>query len=253
MNTGGREFLVEGDLLATLKKCGGYYQCPEDSDGNLIGPLVGYAGTYKGSDNQDLHYVGSQYFNFSRADQWPAVLRAFAHAAVLKLDRADIEPRVILGAPMAGLKLSQAIADNTESRCIYAEKSVCWVARVGDEIYKPPIENLKLARYEINPGDRVVICEELVNNFSTTGKLIELALAAGGEVIGIVCAINRSYPFANRFLDIPVVSVIEASTPQYRQDDPMVAWLVETGEVIWKPKIGDWPRLQKVMEEHGVF
>jgi adenine/guanine phosphoribosyltransferase-like PRPP-binding protein len=241
--------ILRNNYLKTLKRCKGFYECPCDSNGNFTGPLVGYAGTYEDIDGNIFHFVGAKYYNFSQADQWPEVLTIFAEAIASILYDCDIWPTVILGAPMAGLKLSQEVAQLIGCRHIFAEKKF---VRMTDDGQRP-IEELVLARYEINPGDQVIIGEELVNNCSTTAKLIELVNDAGGEVIGIVCAINRSYPFIDKYREIPIIGVIEQPTRQYRQDEPEVAPLVQAGNIIWKPKTDDWPRLQKVMEEQGTF
>ena len=153
-----------------------------------------------------------------------------------------MRPDIIVGAPWAGVKFSQAVALAVGCRHIFAEKK-------GDE--------LVLGRYEgmIKLGDKVVIGEELVNNASTTAKLIELIENAGGQVVAIICAINRSYPFRNTFQSapdkepIPIFGVINRSTPQYRQDDPMVADAVAAGNVVWKPKYA-WDQMKAAMDTH---
>jgi len=65
--------VVQGDDLATLVNCEGYYSCPTDVEGRPLGPLVRYRGTYE-VDGGEEHYVGLEYFNFSKADQWPTIL-----------------------------------------------------------------------------------------------------------------------------------------------------------------------------------
>ena len=107
----GRNLIVEDDPLRTLVQCEGYYRGPCTAEGQFLGPLVGYAGTYPGPGGApERHFVGNTYFNFSQADQWPAVLRFFALKAFCLLDDANISPSTILGAPMAGLKFSQELA-----------------------------------------------------------------------------------------------------------------------------------------------
>ena len=226
----------ESYFLDLLQGCEGYYSCPIVG-GKLFGPLVGYAGEY-GSDKKK--YVGFKYFNFSMLDQYPVRLMEFAAAMTQLLDQHALEPDLIIGAPWAGVKFSYAVSANLDfCRHIFAEKK-------GDELI--------LGRYEgaIRPGDDVIIGEELVNNASTTGKLIELVEAAEARVITIMCAINRSYPFRNTFErpgkdPIPIISVVEQSTPQYRQDDPAVAAEVAAGNVVWKPKY-DWRKLKASMD-----
>lgn len=236
MTRDGSHLIEEGDYLKTLENCEGHYACPIGPDGKLLGPVVGYAGEYAPGKN----WVGLEYFNFSQADQWPAVLTEFARQMCLWLNEKSVKPDLIVGAPWAGVKFSQAVALATGCRHIFAEKK-------GDDII--------LGRYEgmIQPGDRVVIGEELVNNTSTTSKLVNLIEAAGGQVIAVMCAINRSYPFKETFWDapakdpIPIIAVIDRSTPQCRQDDPVVAEAIVAGNVIWKPKYA-WLQLKAAMD-----
>ena len=70
----GSHLVVRGDFLKTLENCQGHYACPVGPDGKLFGPVVGYTATYEPGKN----WVGLEYFNFSQADQWPAVLMGFA-------------------------------------------------------------------------------------------------------------------------------------------------------------------------------
>lgn len=240
MNDGRHLIDPAGDFLKTLENCQGHYACPVGPDGELLGPVVGYTATYSCVQNgADKNWVGLEYFNFSQADQWPYVLMAFAEEMVYKLAESCITPDIIVGAPWAGVKFSQAVALDAGCRHIFAEKKG---------------EDLILGRYEgmICAGDRVVIGEELVNNASTTKKLIELIEGTGGNVVAIMCAINRSYPFRNSFevsdgRSIPIIGVIERSTPQYKQDDPVVAEAVKSGNVVGKPKY-DWARLKAAMD-----
>jgi adenine/guanine phosphoribosyltransferase-like PRPP-binding protein len=252
----GSHLVVEWDFLKTLENCQGHYVCPVGPDGKLLGPVVGYTAPYTASDGSEKKWVGLEYFNFSMADQWSAVLKAFAFEMASKLvGRGPPEPDLIVGAPWAGVKFSQAVALRVGCRHIFAEKEV-----VGFDDKGKKIEKLILGRYEgmIHVGDRVVIGEELVNNASTTKKLIDLIENAGGQVVAIACAINRSYPFRDSFeiepgeniinpgRSIPIISVIERSTPQYRQDDPLVAEAIAADNVVWKPKYA-WDRMKAAM------
>lgn len=232
----GSHLIADGNFLKTLENCQGHYACPiSPMCGMPVGPVVGYTAQYEPGKN----WVGLEYFNFSQADQWPAVLMKFAAQATARLVTKGVIPDVIVGAPWAGVKFSQAVSLVIGCRHIFAEKK-------GDD--------LVLGRYEgmIDHWDRVVIGEELVNNASTTKKLIDLIEAAGGQVAAIVCAINRSYPFRDSFeiepgRKIPIIGVIERSTPQYRQDDPMVAEAIAAGNVVWKPKYA-WDQMKAAMD-----
>jgi orotate phosphoribosyltransferase len=225
-----------GDFLRTLENCEGYYVCPTDSDGKLKGPVVGYTAPYDLPDGTKKKWVGLTYYNFAKADPWPAVLTFFAVQMHVQLKTRGMQPNVIVGAPWAGVKFSQEVARLQGCRHIFAEKQ-------GDDLILGRYEN------EIRPGDDVMIGEELVNNASTTGKLIKLIESAGGRVMGIFCAINRSSPFKETFWmapesdPIPIIGVINRETPQYKQHDPVVAGDIASGNVVWKPKYA-WEQMR---------
>lgn len=237
----GSHLVVPDDPLQTLINCEGCYVCPVSADGSLKGPIVGYTGTYD-DGGVKRHYVGLTYFNFSAADQWPSVLSLFAEEMLSNLMSCSMDPTVILGAPWAGIKFSQEVAQLFGCRHIFAEK--------GEK-------GLFLGRYDgaIRENDAVVIGEELVNNLSTTEELCRIVEGAGARVVGIVSAINRSYPFRNQFIfdgsSIPILAVIERETPQYQQDDPVVAASVAEGNVVWKPKYG-WSKLRDAMSRADI-
>lgn len=241
----GRHLIVQGDLLRTLENCQGHYACPRGPDGQLLGPIVGYTAEYAPGKN----WVGFEYFNFSQADQWPAVIADFALAMGDRLSQRGITPDLIVGAPWAGVKFSQEVAWYIGCRHIFAEKEVTGFDEKGKKL-----EELILGRYEgmVCAGDRVVIGEELVNDASTTQKLIDLIENVGGKVMAIACVINRSYPFRDSLeisgrASIPIVGVINRSTPQYRQDDPLVAEAIAAGNVVWKPKYA-WNQMKAAMD-----
>lgn len=247
----GRHLIVPGDFLKTLENCEGHYMCPIDPiTGELLGPVVGYAGEYDAADGSKKKWVGLAYYNFSKADPYPAVLTFSAEVMASQLKEKKMVPDLIVGAPWAGVKFSQEVARILGCRHIFAEKNV-----IGFDENGKKIEKLILGRYEgeINPGERVLIGEELVNNLSTTGKLVNLIEETGGIVIGISCAINRSYSGVKTFWDaprtdsLPIIGVIEIPTPQYKQDDQMVAKAIESGNVVWKPKYA-WDKMKAAMD-----
>jgi hypothetical protein len=142
----------EVNLLQKLQDCEGHYACPVASDGTLLGPVVGYAAPYVASDGSEKKWVGLEYFNFSQADQHPVVLYEFAARMEQLLTTHGISPDLIVGAPWAGVKFSQAVALLVFSRHIFAEKDVVGFDKDGKKI-----EKLILGRYEgaIKKGDKV--------------------------------------------------------------------------------------------------
>lgn len=232
-------------LLDALHRLGGYYVCPKDADGRRLGPLVGYAG----KDEKGRQKVGDIYANFAKMEEYPRIL---AHYAPMLLSRIDPEfldsVDVFCGMPMGGVKLSGLLALDSWKQDMYLEKRVL----VAETPTTREVSQLTFGRHEVQEGARVVLVEDVVNNFSTTGAAIDLFKFAGAEVIGILCLLNRS-DRTSYGLDLSVVSIVWQPMPQYAQDDPAVADDITRGNLVAKPKReNDWARLQAIMREHNV-
>ncbi|MFZ3031568.1 MAG: phosphoribosyltransferase [Candidatus Moraniibacteriota bacterium] len=223
--------VVPGDVLATLRNCGGVYECPMDEQGPLT-PPVGYAGQYE-VDGKLLNYVGFVYYNVAQGDQWPHIAR---HWATLHAERFLVAPPdLLVAAPMGGVSYMSVLKQHLGCRGIFAEKKVTKAA----EPNRREESRLILGRYDVCAGDRIVIIEDIVNNYSTTKQMIELVEAAGGTVTGIACVINRSDQTVYQMdghQPIAVISLLHKPTPQYRQDHPAVAEHIAAGNVVMKPK-----------------
>jgi adenine/guanine phosphoribosyltransferase-like PRPP-binding protein len=231
------------DFRQTLINCQGLYECPTDDQGRPQGPLVGYAGKYDSGDGVMANYVGLPYYNFSMADQHPAVLRRVAIELANLFLAGGHETDVILGAPMAGIKISAALAEELGCRHIFAEKEVVALGANGGRAD----ERLAMKRYDIPAGARVWVGEELINNLSTALELVNLIKSVGARFCGIIAVINRSADDIRTFYGMPIVSLLHVPTPQYRQDDPLVVDALRRGyEIIWKPK-PSWAMLKAAM------
>ena len=243
------------DPLLALTKCDGYYECPKDTKGNRLGPLVGYAGRYKAADGTMKQYVGDIYASFPSLEIWPHFLDHIARCLGSKLangtDRLLSTTNTFCGAPLGGYSLSDALARQCNRLSKKAEKKVIALA-TGDEREK---SELTFGRHTINKGERVIIVEDVCNNFSTTDKLIYLIEKSGGKVVAIACFLNRSLTVDTHFKyerhKVPVVALVRRSIPQFCQDDPAVAKDIKKGNVVWKPK-DHWDKLKKVMQENAM-
>lgn len=225
------------DLEQILRAQNAIYRAKRGSvDGGLHRtPLVGYAGTYLDREGESKHYVGETYFDFAMVEQDPSSLFQFATAFG---DRWNRMADVILGMPIGGMALALFIADCNCCHYAVAEKRVTALAT---ETSREESE-LVLNRYIIPSGAKVVIVEDVANNFSTTAKGVDLVRSMGSEVIALACAINRSPGLQRDWNGVPVVSALDIEMPQWRQDDEYVLADIEAGNVIWKPK-NAWERL----------
>jgi adenine/guanine phosphoribosyltransferase-like PRPP-binding protein len=250
--------IVGGDHLKTLGNCGGYYECPKDSVGHRLGPLVGYAGKYKALDGQMLQFVGDVYANFSKAEVHPHVLHFFAEELCQRLDSQIglVNIGGVVGAPIGGYSLADAISlahPALDLDIIKAEKKV---TRLATEELREQ-SKLVFARHDIGSGCTYVIVEDVCNNFSTTAELIDLIHSAGGKVVAIACFLNRSLTVGETFQPgecgtqtYPVISLVRVPINEWRQADPAVAEDIAKGNVVLKPK-NEWARLMEAMHRES--
>lgn len=230
-------------LLDSLRRCGGYYECPKDSKDRRLGPLVGFAGKYEDKDGQMKQWVGDVYYNFAKAEERPSVIGKFALLVAEQVERRlTFLPDYVLGAPMGGVIFGFVLAENLLGPIgyIFAEKKIIALATATQREQS----KLVLDRHEVKPESRVIIAEDVCNNFSTTQELQELLARNGSSVVGIACELNRSE--STSWNGIPVVSTLHIPTKQYKQEDPEVAEDIARGNVVWKPK-DEWPKLAEAM------
>ena len=246
---------IVGDRhLETLGNCGGYYECPKDSDGKRLGPLVGYAGTYDCPGGKPLQFVGDVYANFAKAETHANVLKFFANCLSQRLyARIGLENDVdvFCGAPIGGYSLCDALGLYNNIDMIKMEKKVTVLKTATSR----EESELVFSRHDVSSGDRCVIVEDVCNNLSTMGKAVRLIHSRGAIVVAILCFLNRSpnvddvYTLLlddDSLLQIPVVSLVRKVINEYKQNDPAVSLDIARGNVVWKPK-DEWGRLMKAM------
>jgi orotate phosphoribosyltransferase len=228
--------------LDALYEIGGYYQCPKDVDGKRLGHLVGYAGRY-GSDNKQ--FVGENYINFAKAEEYTTILYDIADDLLEKIPESLDTIDVFCGMPMGGVALAVVMATMSMKKFAHPEKKITTLATASSR----EKSELVWGRHTITAGDNVVLVEDVANNFSTTSSAIDLVLQEGGEVIAIVCFLNRSTVVGDSYYGIPVIALVREPMPEWAQEDPAVADDIQAGNVVWKPKETEsWARLMVAME-----
>jgi orotate phosphoribosyltransferase len=109
----------------------------------------------------------------------------------------------VLAPAMGGLVIGQEVARQTKSRYIFAEKeNDVLVMRRG---------------FTFQPGEQVLIVEDVVTRGGRARECIEMVRQAGAVPVAIAMLVDRG---ANetRF-DIPAISLLELSFPTYAADD----------------------------------
>ena len=235
--------IIKNDPLQTLINLKGFYQSPVDKTGAFCGPLVAYSGTYKSKEGEK-NYVGDSYFNLSVIEDHPQILEYYAKKLAIII--ADYSATCLVGIPTGGLKIAQEVGRLLNIPGIGLEKKVL---AIKTEDAKEKFElHFRRNRTAISKDDRVILFEDLCNNFSTTEKAVAAVQKIGAEVIAIACVANRSLEYQNNWNSLPIISLIKVPSDQYKQEDLLVYKLIKEGKLSTDPK-ADWPMLKEAMEK----
>ncbi len=227
------------DAYQILKDCDALYESPKDENGKYIGPLVAYAGI----DENGKNFVGFHYVNIAQAEQEYLPRIELSKMMAEKIIQAVGKPDRLIAAPMGGIIFAASTANFLETRVSFFEKKVNKLADIENNTREE--SELVYKRHNLEPGEKVIIFEDLCNNFSTTEKMIETLKGMGAEVVAIACIFNRSDK--DELMGIPVVPVMHIPIPEYKQDDPEVKTMLESGNIVLSPK-KEWSRLKEAMK-----
>lgn len=152
--------------------------------------------------------------------QCALVLQHPKHAAMLGAALAervrDLRPSTVLSPALGGLIIGHEVARALGARAIFAERE--------DGM-------LRLRRgFTLADADRVVVVEDVVTTGGSTRETIQVARAAGAQVLAAAAIVDRSGGAAA--LDVPLHALMELSLPTY---DPDACPLCAQGVPIAKP------------------
>lgn len=128
----------------------------------------------------------------------------------------DLAPQVVLSPALGGIVIGQEVGRALGARAIFAERQD---------------GTLTLRRgFVLVPGDRVLVVEDVVTTGGSTRETIEVARAAGGQVVGAAAIIDRSGGMQR--LDVPFRALATLTLPTY---DPETCPLCAAGLPVVKP------------------
>ena len=138
--------------------------------------------------------------------QCALVLQHPRHAEALGRAIADrvreLRPTVVLSPALGGVVIGQEVGRALGVRAIFAERQD---------------GKLALRRgFTLDAGDRVLVVEDVMTTGGSTRETIEVAKAAGGQVIGTASIVDRSGGTI-RF-DVPFASLLDIALPTYEPD-----------------------------------
>jgi orotate phosphoribosyltransferase len=161
-----------------------------------------------------LHSSG--YLQCALVLQHPAHAEALGAALAEKL--AGLRPATVLSPALGGIIIGQEVARALGARAIFAERE--------DGV-------LTLRRgFRLTESERVLVVEDVVTTAGSTRETIQVARAAGAQVVGAASIVDRSGGAGRSALDVPLFSLLEISLPTY---DPASCPLCGQGIPVSKP------------------
>ena len=147
-----------------------------------------------------LHSTG--YLQCALILQHPADAEALGRALAAKVKAAGHKVDVVLSPAMGGLIIGHEVGRGLGVRAIFAE-------RVDG--------TLTLRRgFTLAPGQRVVVVEDVVTTGGSTRETIDVARAAGAEVVAAASIIDRSG--GRQDIGVPFHALVTLSLPTYQPD-----------------------------------
>ena len=158
-----------------------------------------------------LHSPG--YLQCALVLQHPA--RAEAIGAAMAAEVRPLNPTTVLSPAMGGVIIGHEVARSLGTRAIFAERAD---------------GALTLRRgFRIEPGDRVLVVEDVITTGKSTRETIEVARQMGAEVVAAAAIVDRS---SDVEFGLPAHALIKLSLVTY---PPAACPLCEAGTPILKP------------------
>ena len=115
----------------------------------------------------------------------------------------ELDFRTVLAPAMGGLVIGQEVARQAGTRFLFAEK-------VNDR--------LEMRRgFRLQPGERVLIVEDVVTRGGRAQECLKLVRDGGGLPVGLAMLVDRSEGQA--YFDVPAVSLLKLGFPTYAPDE----------------------------------
>ena len=116
-----------------------------------------------------------RYFQCANVLRYPRVAERLCGALVKAMGA--VEADAVIAPALGGIVVGHEIARALDRPCLFAEKED---------------GKLVLRRFAIEPGQRLVVAEDVITRGGRVQEVIELVRAAGGEVAAVAVLVDRS-------------------------------------------------------------
>jgi orotate phosphoribosyltransferase len=159
-----------------------------------------------------LHSTG--YLQCALVLQHPTHAEALGRALADRLR--DLRPTAVLSPALGGVVIGHEVGRALGVRALFAERQ--------DGV-------LMLRRgFVLSESDRVIVVEDVLTTGRSTVETMQVAAAAGGQVVGVAAIVDRSGGSA-RF-DVPFHALVDVALPTYQ---PEACPLCAQGQPVIKP------------------
>lgn len=143
-----------------------------------------------------------QYFQCAIVCQWPRVAQRLCEALAENWSARGSTIDSVIAPAMGGLVIGQELARALDKRYIFVEK----------------VEHkLALRRFEIKPGERFLVAEDVMTRGGRIQETIDIVRAHGGTVDAVCVLVDRSGGKAQ--LEVPVISLLQWEPITWKPDD----------------------------------
>ncbi len=140
-----------------------------------------------------------KYVQCARLTEYPEVGEAVAKKIAEKLD--GVEYDTIVGPAMGGILIAYELARVTKKRMLFSERAE------GEMCLR--------RGFALEPGERVLICEDVVTTGISSMEVAKALEALGAKVVGIAAIIDRTV----NELPLPLYAAYRAEVQVYDPDD----------------------------------
>jgi orotate phosphoribosyltransferase len=141
-----------------------------------------------------------QYFQCAKVLQYPQHAEMLCRVAQQHFSKQKID--VVIAPAVGGIIVAHEVGRLLQARVLFAE-------RLDGK--------MSLRRgFQILPGEKVLVCEDVVTTGGSVHEVIDLVREAGGEVIGVFCIVDRSNGKVN--FGVPLFSTLQLAPETYQPE-----------------------------------